>query len=162
MSRPTLRPNLFGVPFGVAGLAACWSAAETLAGAPAAVASALWLVAGATWLALLVPYVAQVHRGRGLAAELADPTFGPFTAVPVMLVMLLGGALAPWSRSAGVAVFLVGLAATVLVGGYLSGQWILADLRLAQWHPGYFLPTVGGGLVAATVAARLGFDRTAS
>lgn len=49
----------------------------------------------------------------------------------------------------------------MLVGGHLTGDWIVRDLELVQWHPGYFLPTVGGGLIAANVAARLGFDRLA-
>jgi tellurite resistance protein len=38
----------------------------------------------------------------------------------------------------------------------LSGQWILSDLSLAQWHPGYLLPTVGGGFVASAVASGFG------
>ncbi|GAA3553146.1 dicarboxylate transporter/tellurite-resistance protein TehA [Microlunatus spumicola] len=158
---PRLRPNLFGVPFGLAGLAACWSAAGAVVPVPSAVASVLWAVTALVWLVVLVPYAGQVLRERRLGAELTDPTFGPFTAVPVMLVMLLSGALAAWSRPAGVAVFAVGLVLTVLVGGYLTGQWIISDLQLAQWHPGYFLPTVGGGLIAANVAARLGLDRLA-
>ncbi|WP_170854189.1 SLAC1 family transporter [Microlunatus flavus] len=157
-----LRPNLFGIPFGLAGLAACWSAAAEAVHAPGSASGVVWALAAAAWLVVLVPYARQIARGRGLRRELADPTFGPFTAVPAMLVMLLGGALAPWSRDAGAAVFVVGLLATLLVGGYLTGQWILEDLQLAQWHPGYFLPTVGGGLIAANVAARLGFGGLAS
>ena len=161
MTVPRLRPNLFGLPFGLAGLAACWTAAAGLVDVPPLVATLVWVLAAAAWLVILVPYATQVLRGRGLVAELADPAFGPFTAVPAMLVMLLGGALAEASRTAGVTVFLVGLVVTVLIGGYLTGDWILRDLTLAQWHPGYFLPTVGGGLIAANVAARLGFDRLA-
>lgn len=38
--------------------------------------------------------------------------------------------------------------ATVLLGGFLTGQWIVGDLDEAKAHPGYFLPTVAGGLVA--------------
>ena len=161
MSGSVLRPNLFGVPFGLAGLAACWSAGAEAVPAPASVAVVLWALAAAVWLLVLVPYGRQVLRGHGLRRELADPTFGPFTSVPALLLMLLGGALSPWSRAAGTAVFAVGLVATVLVGGYLTGQWILEDLQLAQWHPGYFLPTVGGGLIAANVSARLGLGALA-
>lgn len=157
-----LRPNLFGIAFGLAGLAACWSTAAELGNPPRAVSTVLWVLVAAVGLTLLVPYAGQVLRGRGFAAELADATFGPFTAIPPILVMLLGGALAGWSRPAGTAVFVVGLVVTVLLGGYLSGQWILSDLQLASWHPGYFLPTVAGGLVAATVAASLHLVRLAS
>lgn len=162
MSAVQLRPNLFGIPFGLAGLAACWSAAAGIVDPPRAVATVLWVLAAAVWLVVLVPYARQVLRGRGPAAELADPTFGPFTSVPSILVMLFGGALAGWSLPVGTAVFVVGLVATVLVGGYLTGQWILSDLQLASWHPGYFLPTVAGGLVAANVAAALGLPGLAT
>ena len=41
----------------------------------------------------------------------------------------------------------------------MTGQWILANTALAQWHPGYFLPTVGGGLIGSAVSATLG-DRS--
>ena len=103
MNLPRLRPNLFGIPFGLAGLAACWTAAPGLVEVPRLVATLVWVLAAAAWLVVLVPYAGQVLRGRRLVAELADPTFGPFTAVPAMLVMLLGGALAEASRTAGVA-----------------------------------------------------------
>jgi tellurite resistance protein len=162
VSGVVLRPNLFGIPFGLAGLAACWSAASGLVDPPRAVATVLWVLAAAAWLVLLVPYAGRVARGRWLAAELADPTFGPFTAVPSILVMLFGGALAAWSRPLGTTVFVVGLVVTLLIGGWLSGQWILSDLQLASWHPGYFLPTVAGGLVAANVAAGLGLTGLAT
>jgi tellurite resistance protein TehA-like permease len=54
-------------------------------------------------------------------------------------------------------VFLTGLVLTVTYGGWLSGQWIIGDLRLDQWHAGYLLPTVAGGLVAAAGSATLGY-----
>ena len=161
-TRPTLRPNLLGIPFTLAGLAACWSAAGSLVDLPRTVPAVLWVLVVVVGLAVLVPYASRVLRAGRVGEELADPTFSPFTAIPAILLMLLGGALAGWSRPAGVAVFAVGLVAVVLLGGYLSGQWILSDLQLAQWHPGYFLPTVAGGLVAANVAAGLGLPRLAS
>lgn len=162
MTPVRLRPNLFGIPFGLAGLAACWSASRALLDLPRAVPAVLWLLTALVWLVVLVPYATQVLRRGRLGSELADPTFGPFTSVPTILLMLLGGALDEWNHSGAVTAFTAGLVLTVLIGGYLSGEWILKDLRLVQWHPGYFLPTVGGGLVASTVAARLGLPRLAS
>ena len=49
----------------------------------------------------------------------------------------------------------------MLIGGYLTGDWIVRDLTLAQWSPRLLPAAVGGGLIAANVAARLGFDRLA-
>ena len=41
--------------------------------------------------------------------------------------------------------FLVFLIATVLHGGWVTGQWFVVDLDRSKLHPGYFLPTVAGG-----------------
>lgn len=82
---------------------------------------------------------------------------GPFTALAVIVPMLLGVALAPHARTAGEVVYAVGLVLTVLLGSWLTGWWIRADTQLAQWHPGYFLPTVAGGLIAAGGSAALGW-----
>lgn len=76
--------------------------------------------------------------------------------------MLIGVALAPYHRGAGAAVFVTGLILTLLLGGWLTGGWILQDLTLAQWHPGYLLPTVAGGLIAAAGSASLGFNSLAN
>jgi tellurite resistance protein len=83
--------------------------------------------------------------------------FAPFVSLAAIVPMLLGVVLAGHARTAGVVVFACGLIGTVVVGGWLSGQWILSDLTLSQWHPGYFLPTVAGGLLAATGSAQLGY-----
>ena len=71
--------------------------------------------------------------------------------------MLLGVALASHAHDAGLAVFVLSMALTVALGGYLIGQWIVSDLSLEQWHPGYFLPTVAGGYLSAGACATLGY-----
>ncbi|AGZ44060.1 potassium-tellurite ethidium and proflavin transporter [Actinoplanes friuliensis] len=104
----------------------------------------------------MIWYARDVVRGGRLRTELKDPVFAPFTALVVIVPMLLGVALGGHARAAGEAVFLVALVLTVALGGWLSGEWIIADLQLAQWHPGYFLPTVAGGLIAAGGSAAFG------
>jgi tellurite resistance protein len=154
---PRVTPNVFGIPFGVCGLAQCWSVAHVTTDVPAWPAQSLWVVAAGVWVATVVAYVTDLIRGGRLGTELQDPTFAPFTAVAFIVPMLLGVALAPHARTAGVTVFAVALALTVVIGAWLTGEWIIADLRLSQWHPGYFLPTVAGGLVAAGGSAALGY-----
>lgn len=39
------------------------------------------------------------------------------------------------------------------MGGVLTGQWIAAGVDHDSIHPGYFLPTVAGGLVGANAAS---------
>lgn len=155
---PRVTPNLFGIPFGLCGLAQCWSLADSLITAPSWPASALWVGAGLLWLCILVIYLVNNGAAGRLRGELADPTFGPFTALVVIVPMLLGTALVEVDRTTGVTVFLVALVLTVAVGGWLAGEWIVAGSHLEQWHPGYFLPTVAGGLVGAAGAASLGYD----
>jgi tellurite resistance protein len=160
---PTVRltANLFGLPFGLCGLAQCWSTAGTLQGVPAWPGLTLWVLAGFAWLITLVGYVTNVVATGRLSTELSDPTFAPFTALIAIVPMLIGVALASYQPAAGAVLFIAGLIFTVLLGGWLTGGWILQDISLAQWHPGYFLPTVAGGLVAAGGSAALGYDSLA-
>ena len=156
---PTLGPrhritaNLFSIPLGLCGLAQCWTAAADLGVAPVWPATTVWAVAAVVWLVVAIAYYGRNHTGTALAGEFADPTFGPFIAVFAIVPMVLGGALARVAPAAGHAVFVVALILTLVLGGWLSGQWIISELTLAQWHPGYLLPTVGGGFIAAATAA---------
>jgi tellurite resistance protein len=160
VTRPSpyrLTPNLFSVGFGTAGLAQAWAVAAGTVDAPSWPADVLWILAAVVWLVTLVTYARNVVAQGRLGTEAADPTLGPFTAVVVIVPMLLGVALAPHARTAGEVVHAIGLVLTVLLGGWLTGLWIRADIQLPQWHPGYFLPTVAGGLIAAGGSAALGW-----
>ncbi|GAA3938556.1 hypothetical protein [Actinoplanes auranticolor] len=154
-------PNVFGMPFGVCGLAQVWSTAHAVAGLPRWPADALWVAAACIWLAALIWYLGNVIRGGRIRTELRDPVFAPFTALIVIVPMLLGIALGGHARAVGETVFLVALVLTMAVGSWLSGEWIIADLQLAQWHPGYLLPTVAGGLIAAGGSAVFGYPTLA-
>jgi len=78
-----------------------------------------------------------------------------------ILPMILGVAWSTTHETSGRIVFFIGLLLTVLLGGWMTGQWIISDLRLVQWHPGYFLPTVAGGFIASAGCAALGHDSLA-
>jgi tellurite resistance protein len=156
-----LTPNLFGIAFGICGLAECWAAAHDLVGAPSWPASTLWVLAGAVWLATLVAYVTNVVTTGRVRTDLSDPTYAPFLSLIFIAAMMLGVALAGYLPGIGETVFVVALVLTVAFGGWLTAQWIVLDIQLSQWHPGYFLPTVAGGLIAAAGSAALGYDTLA-
>lgn len=160
MSRPgpryLLTANLFAVPFGLCGLAQCWTAAHDLGITPMWPAAAVWILGAVAWLMVAVAFFSRRHTVRALNRELADPTSGPFVALLPIAPMMLGAALAKVAPPVGHAVFWIALVITVAVGGWLSGQWIVSGAPLVRWHPGYLLPTVGGGLIASAIAARLG------
>jgi tellurite resistance protein len=159
VSRLPLRitANLFGVSFGLSGIAQTWAIAGKLDHAAAWPADVLWALAAAAWLLTLIAYVGDVARRHRLTPELNDSTLGPFTSLVFVVMMLLGVGLEPHAVVAAKVVFLIGLVGTVALGGWLTGQWISVDMDLDKWHPGYFLPTTAGGLVAAASSAEFGW-----
>jgi tellurite resistance protein len=121
---------------------------------PAAVPDAIFALAAAAWLALAAAYAAQ--GWRQVLADLRDPVLGAFVPSAAITAMILGGALAaaaPAAFAAGRILVVAFLAGTIVIGGWLTGQWIADRLDQDSVHPGYYLPTVAGGLVGATVAA---------
>jgi tellurite resistance protein len=145
--------NLFGIPFGLVGLAGSWQVAAQVAGAPAGVGTALPVLAAAAWVVVTGLYV---WRGRP-ATDLLDPVAAPFASLAVIVPMVLAvQGVHPFAPALGTVLFDVFLVLTVLFGGWFTGQWIHRPVQLAQVHPGYFLPTVAGGLVAAARAAEIG------
>lgn len=91
-----------------------------------------------------------------MLADLRDPVLGPFVSLAAITPMILAAALATAALTVGRVLVIVFLAITIALGGWLTGQWIAGDLNQDAAHPGYFLPTVAGGLVAADAAAKVG------
>ncbi len=155
-TRTRITPNLFGISFGLTGLGEVWATAARLYEVPIAVADVLLLLAAAVWAATLARYVHHIVVTGRWRTELRDPVFAPFVALVSIVPMLLGVTLSVYAHSAGVALTGVSLALTLALGGALIGQWIIEDLSLVQWHPGYFLPTVAGGYLGSECMAALG------
>jgi len=157
-SRLRVAPNLFGIAFGLAGLAGCWRVASRLLPLSHWVADIMFVAAGIAWVVVLTAWVAQMVRGpRTLAAELHDAVVGPFISLLPIDGMLLSVALVGVAPEAGRLLFGLFAACTLLLGGWLTGQWISDRIEFDALHPGYFLPTVAGGLVAAQGAATVGW-----
>jgi tellurite resistance protein len=146
-------PNLFGIAFGLAGLGEAWNAARHTLGVPQAVPDAIFLVAAVAWLVLITAYARQ--GPRQLLADLRHPVMAPFVSLAVIIPMILASQLATVAFAAGRALVIFFLAATIAAGGWLTGQWITGDLDQQSAHPGYFLPTVAGGLLGAAAAAQV-------
>jgi len=152
--RPRVPPSLFTIALGLAGLGQAWHAAQPVLGVPAAVPDAIFALAAVAWLVLVAAYAAQ--GWRQVLTDLRDPVLGAFVPAAAITAMILGGALAaaaPAAFAAGRALVVIFLAVTIVIGGWLTGQWIAGRLDQDSMHPGYFLPTVAGGLVGATAAA---------
>jgi tellurite resistance protein len=140
-------PNFLAVAFGTAGLGETWLVARPALSLPRAVPDVFLAACALVWVVLVGLYVAQ--GWARIWADLRDPILAPFTSLAVITPMIPGVALAQTNLTAGRVVVCVFAAATVVLGGFLTGQWVVGDLDQAAAHPGYFLPTVAGGLVGA-------------
>jgi tellurite resistance protein len=151
--RPRIPPNYFAIPFGLVGLAAAWTTAAPLIGSSVVVPNAINILAAVVWLALVA-----LHAARGVhsaLADLRDPVLAPFIPVAAIVGMLLSWSLSAYAFSAGRVLVVVFLIVTIVIGGWLTGQWIAGEVDQDKVHPGYFLPTVAGGLVGAFCAAQV-------
>jgi tellurite resistance protein len=150
---PRVPPNLFAIVLGIAGLAQAWHAAVPLLGTPPAVPNALSILDAALCLVLVGSYLVQ--GPRIIMADLRDPVLSPFISSSALTAMILSAALARDAFAAGRVLVIVSLAATIGIGGWLTGQWMTGGIEPDSVHPGYFLPTAAGGLIGASVAAQV-------
>jgi tellurite resistance protein len=153
----SLKPNLFAACFGLAGLASAWTTLMRLVHGPDWPGNALYIVAALVWLITVIGYLGNVTAQRRWRQELSDQTLGPFTSLIFIVPVLLSVPLAQQARGAGEVVFGCATTATVLFGAWITGDWIARDGDIRRWHPGYYLPSAAGGLIAGGASAVLGF-----
>ena len=158
MSAQRVPLNFFAMPFGIAGLAEVWLTASQHGRAPVAVANTLAALAALLWLGIVLAYGRYALAEKGaLRRDLQDLTAGPFAALILITPMMLSyESLAPYAHTAGKVVIDVFLVLVLLLGGWFTGQWIYGPLDVDRLHPGYFLPTVAGGLIASASATSVG------
>ena len=156
---PRIPPPMFSIAFGLVGLGAAWQAAAKLLGITLAVPDAIFILAAAVWAVLVVGYLAQ--GPARVLGDWRDGALSPFIPLAVIAPMILAVALSRYAFSAGRVLVIVFLALTVLLGGWLTGEWIYAGVPHDRVHPGYYLPTVAGGFVGAYCAALVGLHAIA-
>ncbi len=151
-------PNGFAIAFSLAGFGGLWSTAADAGWAPRVVGGTVFLVAAVAWLALVLAYAAHaVTRPGTLRSDLTHPVLSPFlTLVTITPMLLVAGGLRPYAPTAATVLTDVLIGLTVLHGSWFTGQLIYAEHALDQLHPGYFIPTVAGGLLASACAAQVG------
>ncbi len=150
---------MFSIAFGLVGLGAAWQAGAKLLSLPLAVPDAIFILAAAVWAVLVVGYLAQ--GPARVLGDWRDGALSPFIPLAVIAPMILAVALSRFAFPAGRVLVVVFLALTVLLGGWLTGEWIYAGVPHDRVHPGYYLPTVAGGFVGAYCAALVGLHAIA-
>ncbi|GGK00172.1 dicarboxylate transporter/tellurite-resistance protein TehA [Streptomyces camponoticapitis] len=163
MGKEKIPLNIFSIPFGLAGLAGCWVTASEQNHVPVWVGNMILIITAIVWLLAVAAYLRYALSGPGrLMADLTDNIAGPFASLAVITPMLLAAqGLFPYAPTAGKVLVDIFVVLTVVLGGWFTGQWIYGPLDIDRLHPGYFLPTVAGGLVAAEATARVGQFRVA-
>jgi tellurite resistance protein len=163
VTAPKIPLNLFGIPFGLAGLGEVWTVLAGGHHAPALAGEVILLVSAVSWLVLVAGYLGYLITSApppGWAAfsgDLRDPVAAPFASLALIAGVLLASVgLFPHAAAPARVITDVFIVLTVLLGGWFTGQWIIGPVDLDRFHPGYFLPTVAGGLVAADGAALIG------
>jgi tellurite resistance protein len=150
-------PSFFAIPFGLGGLASVWRLMDGFYGTPGAISDGLFVLAAAVWFLLAAAGLAKSIRApRAIVAELRDPVLSPFWSLPWISGMVLCIGLEPHAYHVAKVGFLACYITTFLFGGWITGEWIAVPLGAHKFHPGYVLPTVAGGLVAAGGAAGFG------
>ncbi len=149
-------PNTFSIPFGISGLAAMWKAMDPVVGNVRPVVALLAAIATAVWVVLLIAYVMKCARPKALRRDLDDPVLGPFVSVLFIDGLMLGMLWFWLGVSSARMLVVVCAVGALLLGGWLTGHWISQPLEIDDMHPGYFLPTVAGGLIAATALESVG------
>ena len=163
MSARRIPLSTFGIGFGMAGLATSWRIAVNQHLVVHGVSDVLIGLAGMAWLVSVVLYLRYVLTTRGaIMSDLHDMTVGPFASLALITPILLAAdGIAPYARSAAAVIVDVFVVGVVLFGGWFTGIWMRGDTDLDRLHPGYFLPTVAGGLVASAGAAVVGQEHLA-
>jgi tellurite resistance protein len=151
-------PNFFSIPFGMVGLARAWQLASGYYHFPAQIGNMLYLATAVVFLLLCaIVLVKLVLEPKILISNLTHPVLGPFNSLMPITGMLLAVGLQPYAHHVAFVLFLIFFVATILLGGWMVGQWVVSPtLDSEQFNSGYFLPTVAGGLLCGDSAARFG------
>ncbi|MGY2702245.1 MULTISPECIES: SLAC1 family transporter [unclassified Nocardioides] len=159
MSTEKVTPPHFGIPFGFAGLAGAWRLLDWRWAQP--VADLLAGFSAVVLLVLVTQWLSQLwRRDSHLAVELRDPVQGPSVPVCAITAMLLSGRLVGLHLLVGRPLVVCFAALTLAGGSAVVAAWLLARLPLRSYHPGFYLPTAGGSLLAAQALGALGHGTT--
>lgn len=154
--------NTLAIGFGLAGLAAVWTTAGRLLGAPAGIAQALWAVAAVAWVWLIVAHLRRgAKSSETLRAQLRHPAQGPIAALVPVVGMLLGADLHRFVPVAGEILVIISMVAAAAFAAWILAFWHAGNLTPEAFHGGYLLPTVAGGLIAATTSYTVGMPGVA-
>lgn len=135
--------NLFAAVMGLSGLALAWRLAQARYGASAAVADGIGLFAVAVFLVLAAAYAAKLVRHPSVVkAEFNHPIAGNFFGTIAISLLLLSAVLGAYSASLGIAVWVLGSAATLALSFVVVGRLLRGKGDAAHAVPAWLIPGV--------------------
>ncbi len=157
-NRSPVPASFFGMILGLVGLGNCWRVAAKIWHLSAWIGELIMLLAIAIWTVLLLLYVSKWLWAREDAlAEFEHPVLCCFIGLVPVSTALVALAIAPYSHSISVVLFVIGAIGQLSFGVYRSGQLWMGGRNPETTTPVLYLPTVAGGFVSAIVASALGY-----
>jgi len=152
--------SFFGIAVGLLAFANTWHAGVRLWHLPEDAASAFAIAGLALWAGLLALYARKwfTHRADAIA-ELQHPVQSSIAALVPVSSMLASVALIPFSREVALAVFVVALAAQLVLGLVMNGRMWMGGRSPELVTPAMYLPSVAQSFVAANASAAFGWHQ---
>jgi tellurite resistance protein len=159
-NRGSIPVTFFGIAVGSLAFANLWRVAIKVWHLPAEVGTLLTAAALVVWLVILAAYGYKWLTDAAAArAEMDHPVQASFSALGPVSSMLAAQLLLPYSRDAGLALFIVSVIAQLALGAYLHGRIWQGGRNPEMTTPAIYLPTVASSFVAGTGAAAFGFHQ---
>ncbi len=151
-----LPAGLFASVMGLCGLGLAWRSAAGLLPVPGIVGDAICALAVLVFAVLALGYGAKLVRAPEAArAEFEHPGQNAFIATISISLMLLAGAIQPWSFAVADAVWIAGAGLHLVLAIAIFGRWMVHAAEINHVNPGWFIPIVGN-IVAPVTGVPLG------
>jgi tellurite resistance protein len=122
------------------------------------VANATAWISAFVALVLVIGWVTTlVATDSTVLAQVRDPVVGPSVPVIAITAMILSTTLLSVASSLGRALVVVFAFTTLAAGLTVVASWVIGRLSLRSYHPGFYLPTVGGAMLTAQSLTDIGW-----
>ena len=158
VDRIRMPASFFSMVLGLVGLGSCWRVAGKIWHLPAWVGEGIMLLAVVLWFVLLLLYISKwVWARKEALDEFGHPVFCCFIGLVPVSTLLVAPAIAPYSHTIAVPLFMVSAIGQLSFGVYRSGQFWMGGRKPEATTPVLYLTGVAGSFVSTIVASSLGY-----
>lgn len=156
-----LSPSIFGVGFGLAGLAGTWTITAAHTGFPVGFADVFWIVTAVVFVINVTRFSIRAGNPVNYIEHSRHPITGPFVSLAPATAMLLGERLFLESAVIGRVVVITAFVVALLLALGFVHNVLLGVGSIEDLHAGHLLPIVAAGFVGAQSLAIIGAPNTA-